>query len=160
MFKGRAFYAGVIGGIIMSLLMALVRMMGMPVNIGMTLGTMFGLAPGVGTWLLGFIIHLVLSGLIGLLYGVGFEYISHRAGVWIGFGFALIHTVIAGFFFGLLPAIHPMMPEVINSPGIFLSNLGSAGVVGFFILHLTFGGVVGAIYKPVRHTHVAHTGAV
>ncbi|MBD3238993.1 MAG: hypothetical protein GF331_00300 [Chitinivibrionales bacterium] len=148
---GRAFWAGVLGGAIMTILVAIARTMGMPVNLSMMLGTLIGVTPSVGAWVLGFIIHLVISGLIAWLYAAGFEYATHRANAGIGAAFAIVHTILGGLFLGILPAIHPLMPDVIPAPGIFLSNLGVAGVVTFILLHLIYGVIVGGAYGVVLH---------
>ncbi len=148
---GRAFWAGVIGGAIMSILMALARAAGMPVNIGMMLGTLTGLPVSPGAWLVGFILHLVISGLIAFVYAWGFEYAAHRANAGIGAAFAAIHVVLAGFFLGVMPALHPLMPTPMSPPGIFLSNLGAIGIIAFIALHAIYGLIVGGMYGPVRH---------
>lgn len=148
---GRAFWAGVLGGAVMIILTTLARISGMPVNLSMMLGTMFGLSPDLGTWFLGFLVHLFISGLIALLYGLGFEYVTHRASIGAGALFSVAHIIIAGLVFGLIPYIHPAVPEVISPPGIFMSNLGAAGVTSFIIIHALYGMIVGALYGPVKH---------
>ncbi len=148
---GRAFWAGVLGGAVMTIVLAIARTMGMQVNMSMMLGTMIGVMPSVGAWVLGFVIHLVISGLIAWLYGWGFEQIAHRANAGIGALFSLVHTVLAGLFLGIMPAIHPLMPDVIGAPGVFLSNLGTAGIVAFVLLHVIYGVIVGGAYGVVLH---------
>ena len=81
----RAVLGGIVGGAVMSLLMAAGRAMGMQANLEMMLGTMFGAAPGPATWLLGFAMHLMISALIAVLYGWGFERLTRRAGWSVGF---------------------------------------------------------------------------
>lgn len=130
----------------MSLLMAIGRLMGMEVNLEMMLGTMLGLSPGPLTWIVGFIMHLVISGLIAMLYALGFERVTHRADWKTGVLFSLVHILIGGIFMGLVPAMHPHIPETLPAPGYFLANHGTLGVVAFFILHMIFGAVVGAVY--------------
>lgn len=150
---GQAFTAGVTGGIAMSILQWMARtFMGMPVNIAMIWGTMV-LPRGTGAWILGFIVHLIVSGLIGLVYAWAFETITHHAGVWTGVLFALVHAVIAGVFMGMVPMIHPRIPEAMPAPGWFMSNSGMMGVIGMFMLHMVYGGIVGAMYHPVSATH-------
>jgi hypothetical protein len=84
---GKAFIAGVIGGAVMSILLALARAMGMPANLEVMQGTMLGLEPGATAWIVGFIMHLMISGLIALVYAAGFEYVTHRAGWLVGVPF-------------------------------------------------------------------------
>lgn len=146
---GKAFVAGVIAGAVMSVLLAIGRALGLPVNLEMLLGTMTGLAPGAGTWALGLAMHLAISGAIALLYAVGFEHVSHRSGALPGVVFSLLHIVIAGLFMGMLPSLHPLIPERVSAPGAFLSNAGDAGVIAFVVLHAIYGAVVGLAYGQV-----------
>ncbi|MEX2262435.1 MAG: hypothetical protein WD696_10805 [Bryobacteraceae bacterium] len=159
MYTGRAFTAGVISGLVMVIAVALARLVGVPIDPSMILGTMLGLTPGAGTWIIGFILFLIGSGVIGLLYGLGFEYVTHRSGAPIGIMFSLIHIVIGGLFFGALPSLHPLMPEVVPPTGAFFSNYGNIGVLLFVLGHLIFGAVVGLLYKPVLHTRPYHVHA-
>ncbi|MGI8509241.1 MAG: hypothetical protein ACR2MQ_07950 [Gemmatimonadaceae bacterium] len=146
--KGQAFGAGVAGGIVMVSAIWLVRtFLGIPVDLAMVEGTMF-LPKGPSAWILGLIIHLVISGLIGLIYAWGFETITHRAGALVGASFSLVHAVIAGLLFGTVPTFHPRIPEAMPAPGMFLSNLGVMGVIAFFVFHAIYGAVTGAIYHP------------
>lgn len=150
---GKAFTAGVVGGAVMSVIMALVRitMVDRGMNLEMLLGTMLGLAPTAATWVVGLVIHLVISGAIALIYAWGFERVTHRAGWALGAGFGLIHAVIGGLFMGVMPAMHPLVPGQLPAPGFFMANQGALGVFAFFMLHLIYGAVVGAIYSPVEH---------
>ena len=75
----------------MSVLTGLARMMGVPANIEMMLGTMVA-DPGTTAWLIGFVMHLTLSGLIALIYAWGFEHVTHKAGWAVGTGFGLVHA--------------------------------------------------------------------
>lgn len=148
---GRAFVAGVIGGAVMSALMWMARtIMGMPANLEMMLGTMVT-DPGTTAWLIGFVMHLMISGAIALIYAWGFEHVTHRAGWLVGAGFGIIHAIIAGMVMGMMPMMHPRMPNPISPPGAFLSNLGTMGIVAEFVLHVIYGAVVGAIYGAVVH---------
>ena len=84
------------------------------------------LPPGTAAFIAGLLIHLVVSGLIELMYAWGFEHVTHRAGWLAGVAFAVIHTLIAGLFMGMLPMMHPRMPEPMPPPGFFMANLGAA----------------------------------
>ncbi len=149
---GRAFFAGVVGGAAMTAVITLVRVMGMmDVNLSMMEGSMITAAVGLGTWLLGFVMHLIISGLIALAYAAGFEYVTHRAGWMVGIAFSIIHIIIAGLVFGMVPAMHPLVPEQMPAPGIFMSNKGMMGVLAFIMLHMMYGAIAGAMY------HVVHT---
>ncbi len=147
---GKAFLAGVAGGAAMTVLGAVVRALGMPVNLEMMLGTMF-LAPGATAWIAGLIMHLAISGMIALLYALGFERLSHRAGTGTGALFSLVHIVIGGCAMLALPAMHPMIPQEMPAPGAFMSGMGLAGVAFFVVEHVMYGAIVGALYGTVRH---------
>jgi len=148
---GKAFVAGVVGGAVMSALTAMARaLMGMPANLEMMLGTMVVQPPSAVAWTVGLAIHLVLSGLIALIYAWGFERVTHRAGWAVGAGFGVIHAIIGGLFMGMVPAMHPLIPEQMPAPGAFMSNV-PMGPVALFVLHIIYGAVVGAIYRPVEH---------
>lgn len=147
---GKAFLAGVTGGAIMTLLLVIARALGLDVNLSMMLGTMLGLEPSTGTWIVGFVMHLIISGLIAILYALGFEYVTHRASVGTGIGFSLVHILVGGVVMAFIPAIHPMIPEVLGAPGAFLSSYGVLGIIAFIALHLVYGGVVGGMYAAER----------
>lgn len=149
---GRAFLAGVVGGAVMSAMMAVARAMGMEAKLELLLGTMLGIEPGPTAWIIGFGMHLVISGLIALLYALGFEYVTHRAGWLIGAAFAIIHILIGGVFMGMVPMMHPQVPGELSPPGAFMSNLGVMGVMAFVMLHLIYGAIVGTMYTVV-HRH-------
>ncbi len=152
---GRAFLAGVVGGIVMSMGLAMGRAMGMPANIEMMLGTML-LQPGTAAFMVGMVMHLMISGLIALIYAWGFETITHRSSALIGAGFGFMHAIIAGMVMGMMPMMHPLMPEMMPAPGAFMSNLGMMGVLAEFILHILYGAVVGAIYTSAHVHSPAH----
>lgn len=117
--------------------------MGLSVNVEMIWGTMF-LPNSGGAWLLGLIIHLMVSGIAGLIYAAAFEFITYRASAALGAAFSLVHSVIAGVSIGMLPAIHPRIPEAVPAPGVFMSAMGLTGVVGLFVLHAIYGAIGGS----------------
>jgi hypothetical protein len=147
----KALVAGVIGAAVMSIIMAMARMMGMPANLEMMLGTMTGGPPSAIRWIMGWIIHLIAGGIFALIYAVGFEYWTHRAGWLVGLGFGIIHTLFSGLLLAMMPIMHPLVPEMMPAPGAFMANLGMMGVGAFFMLHLIYGAIVGAMYGPVVH---------
>jgi hypothetical protein len=151
---GKAFLAGVIGAIAMSVILWIARnWMGIPAHMEMMLGTMVVPNAALTAWLVGFGIHLLIGGVLALVYAWAFEHITHRAGWLVGVGFGLIHAVIAGLGNLLIPAIHPMIPERMPAPGAFMANLGIIGIVAEFALHAVYGAIVGGLYGPVVHQH-------
>src|SRR3989337_1269733 len=107
---GKAITAGLAGGVAMSVLGWLVRKFGLDMNAGMMLGAMMT-EPGATAWVIGFMLHLMISVLIALLYAWGFEHVTHRAGVAVGLGFGVIHILLAGVVVGMSPPIAPMDPD-------------------------------------------------
>ncbi len=140
---GRAFGAGVVGAIVMSIIMAMARAMGMQAQLEMLLGTMI-MPPGQGAFWLGMMMHLMMGGIFGLVYAWGFTAI-HRTGWTTGLAFGAVHSIAAGVFMGIIPMMHPRIPPM-QAPGFFMANLGMMGVVAEVMLHLIYGAVVGAIY--------------
>lgn len=134
MHGARAFGAGVIGALVLSGLMLGMRAAGLPIHIEERLAEMFGLH----AWIVGFIAYLVFGGLIGLIYGGLFEVIN-QAGVGPGALFGWIHAIFAGFVWAM-----------VNGPGRFWWNFGVTGVAVLFLVHIVFGAIVGAVYRPVH----------
>lgn len=157
---GKGFVAGMIGGAAMSLVMWMGRMMGMDMNLSMMLGTMFVAPPGATAWIVGFLMHLMISGLIALLYAWGFEHVTHRAGWLMGVAFSLIHSIGAGLFMGIVPAMHPLIRSgQMPAPGFFLANKGAMYVVMLFVMHAIYGAIVGALYAPAVHARDVTAGS-
>jgi len=50
-----------------------------------------------------------------------------------------------------MPAVHPLIPEIMPAPGAFTANLGTMGIAAFVILHPLYGAIVGAMYGPAVH---------
>jgi len=149
---GKAFLAGVVGGAVMSAIMLMARtLMGMDVKLELLLGTMIGLQPGQAAWIIGFVMHLMISGLIAIAYAWAFENVLPRANAGAGVLVSVVHILIAGVFMGLMPMMHPLVPEMMPGPGFFMLNLGVMGLVAFVMLHVIFGAIVGAMYGPVLH---------
>ncbi len=148
---GQAVVAGMVGSVVMSLIMAVARAMGMQANLEMMLGTMLGMAPGTGTWWIGFVMHLMAGAVFAIIYGEIFEHVTHKSGWGLGLGFGFVHAVVSGLALAGIPAIHPLIPEAMPAPGAFMSNLGVMGVVAFVMLHLIYGAIVGAMYHPIHH---------
>ncbi|MDP0500573.1 MAG: hypothetical protein Q7P63_10780 [Verrucomicrobiota bacterium JB022] len=151
---GNAFFAGVVGALAFTLVVSLLRLIGLPLNLGLTVGTLFGFEPEVAFWP-GFCIHLVAGGVFGLVYAAIFEYGSHRAGVGPGALIGAIHGVLSGLSMLAMPLIHPQMPDVLPAPGAFAINYGFWSAVVYFGMHVAFGAIVGHLYRPVLHTRLS-----
>lgn len=148
-----AFFAGVVGAVIMTILFAVGRAVDIPFNLAMILGSWVTLEVGVGTWILGFVMHVILGGLFGMIYASFFH--GWRRADWMaGIALSIPHIVIAGFFFWVLPYVHGAIPEHPAFPylGFLAWNYGGWVFLELIVLHLIYGAVVGEIYRerPAR----------
>lgn len=142
----RAFLAGVIGAAIMTIVIQVARLMGMPANMSLWLGSLVTGELGAATWVLGFAMHLAIGGLFGLCYAIIFESVG-RATTGAGAAIGLAHAMFSGIMLGALPWMHPLMPQVIAPPGMFMAALGALAVLAFIGLHVMFGAIVGHLYE-------------
>jgi hypothetical protein len=145
-----ALLAGLLGGVATTVLGVIARALGIPVALETMLGTVFGLHPSLTASAIGFAIHLAVSAVVAVVYAAGFEYVTRRAGAGPGVLFSLVHTAMSGLALGAVPAVHPLIPEPIPAPGLFLSGLGAVGVSYFVAMHLLYGAVVGGVYGRRR----------
>jgi hypothetical protein len=147
---GLAFAAGMIGWAVMVGLTILLRAIeATELNLSMIVGSLFTGQVSSGTWVLGFIAGLIISGLIALIYAAVFE--GLRRSSWrLGLIGGAIHAAVGGVFFAAMSAFHPAMPELIPPPGPYAINYGAITTVGFLALHLLFGAIVGGMYRTVH----------
>lgn len=145
----RAIVFGILGAGAISVLSALLRAVGIPIRLEMILGTMFGLHPSAGAFVLGLAVHLAIGGAFGLLYGWLFETVWNHGGASMGMILGVLHAALIGMAVGLTPQWHPLVPEVIPDPGPYFANLGVAGVLFFFGMHVIYGAIVGHGYGHV-----------
>jgi len=142
----KGIFGGVVGALTMSVVTAGLRAAGVPINFELILGSLFTLELGFATWLLGLAIHLALGAWFALLYALVFEYCLGRANWGMGVLVALAHLALGGVALIALPALHPLMPEVLAAPGPLMVSLGWTACVGFVAVHLMFGAIVGGFY--------------
>jgi len=147
---GLAFWAGVIGAAVMVLGMWITRAAGgTGFNFGYWWGSMITGTTTTGTWILGFIITLILGGLIALIYAAAFEALGQSS--WgLGVIGGVLHLVVAGLVLEWISLAHPAIPQVIPNPGYFTANYGVGSVISFGILHLIYGAIVGSMYHPIH----------
>ena len=132
---GRAFVAGVVGALVMSLIMVLLRAAGVPLHIELRLAV----ALGTRIWAIGFVAHLVIGGLLGVVYALMMEHVIGTSGVGPGVLLGAVNTIFAGFVWAL-----------VGGQGPFWSALGPAGIGALFLVHMSYGAVVGGLYKNVH----------
>jgi hypothetical protein len=138
--------AGLAGTAVMTVLMTLAPMMGMPkMDMPAVLGSMFG-APG--SKLLGLVMHFMMGTIFGLVYAVLFTAITGPSIILLGVLFGVIHWLVVGLMTGLTPMFHAgIRSGKVLAPGIYMTNLGGIlGFVGGLMGHIVFGLVVGLVY--------------
>jgi hypothetical protein len=155
----RAFGAGLVGAMAMSVVLVLCRAFGIQVSFEDLLGSTLVHQPGIARWIAGLGLHLLIGGVTAILYAVGFEYAVQRAGVWVGAGFGLANGLMAGLFMSAISAMNPLIPGSVTAPGAFLDNV-TFGPFLFLFVHIVYGAVTGWLYgTPVQHAHTEpHAG--
>jgi hypothetical protein len=143
-----AIAAGVVAGLVMETIVLGMGSLGPRMKIDMLRiwGTMVG-ARGTAERVVGFIVHEVLSALVGIIYAFGFVILGIRDQflLWGLIG-GLIHWFVAGWFLGILPVMHPQMPQRVPTPGIFGRKSGIPDVTALLVDHLAYGLTFGAFY--------------
>ena len=143
----RAVLAGILGALAMSLAMFLLRSWGINVSLEALLGSMFQTSRAFDPWLAGFLMHLLVGAVAGLVYAVIFEMAIQRSGAIVGAGLGLCHGLLAGLMMSGIPAMNPLAWGTQSAPGPFLQNL-HLGPIVFVLLHCLFGAVTGVVYGP------------
>ena len=147
-----AIYAGLIGGaaMIVPLYMGIAMIPSqMKMNLLLLLGTMMLFKGGMMAYAAGAMIHAVMSIAIALIHvavyqGIGLE--SDLAAWGVLFGF--VHWIVVGMGLGMMRFMHPLIRSgQMDGPGPFALNYPAMTVVGFLMLHLLFGVLVGTFYE-------------
>ncbi len=149
-----AVIAGIVAGIIMVLMSKVMKAAGAPLDMDVVRmwGTMLKLHGGAMR-VVGWVIHLVASAAIALLYAWGFDLLGVDDNLWLwGLFGGVIHWVLGGLFLILVPPMHPEIPEQRPAPGAFASHFGAVDVAGFLMSHLVYGLLVGILYGYLYST--------
>ncbi|MGK5086986.1 hypothetical protein WDW86_05465 [Bdellovibrionota bacterium FG-2] len=142
-----AFLAGMTGGLIMILSMAIARAFGLStLNVELIFGSLLTRDTGPGTWVLGLFTHMLFSGVVAILYGVVFRALG-RSSTFMGILLGAIQFAAVGVAMGVFSGQHPMIPTQIADPGFFALNLGGNSFGSYFVCHLIFGALVGNLYE-------------
>ncbi len=145
-----AILAGLIGGAVMAVILYMGIIMlpqQMKMNLFMMLGTMM-LPAGVAAFAMGAMIHAGMSIVFGLIHGAVFAAldIDSAQAAW-GLLFGLGHWAVVGMALGMLPLMHPRIRSgEIDAPGFYALSYPPMTAMGFLMLHLVFGVIVGALY--------------
>ncbi len=147
---GWAILAGLIGGSVMAaiLYMGIIMMpQQMKMNLFMMLGSMM-LPVGAAAFVMGAMMHAGMSVVFGLIHGAVFSAadIDSAQAAW-GLLFGLVHWAVVGMALGMLPMMHPRIRDgEIEAPGFYALRYPPMTAMGFLMLHLVFGVIVGALY--------------
>ena len=141
---GRAVLAGLAATAVMTIIMLMAPLMGMPeMNIGKMLGGFMGVPTFIG-WAGHFMIGVVLA--IG--YGVFFEPRLNNA------------PVVRGILYGLIPwIVSQVMVNPMMGAGLFASNTPAPFlmVMGSLLGHVAYGAILGVTYTRAATPAVAHS---
>ena len=99
-------------------------------------------------YLAGAMMHGAMSIVFGLIHVVFYNALGLESELiaW-GLLFGFVHWLISGMGLSMVPAMHPLMKRgQMETPGAFALSCPPLTAMGFFILHLVFGIVVGALY--------------
>jgi len=168
---GAAVVGGLIGGgamvaVLYPMIWMLPRQMKM--DFLKIVGTM-AVPAGATAYVAGLMIHGMMSAAFGLVHGgilAGLEIESAGAGAGAGVLIGVAHAAVTGTMLGVLPLMHPRMrpthpklvpafagggsvsphEELLEPPGFFGLNYPPLTVMGFFMLHVMFGLIVGVTY--------------
>ena len=147
----RAIAAGVIGAlVVLSLVWIVGWVQGVDTDLcALTAAVVFG-STGGAAWLGGFVIQLVVGAVAALVYGALFEWVTARAGGWVGFAIGVAHAILAGLAVGFLPGDR-ILDAGLTPPGAFYEYRGAWCLVAFVCAHLFFGIFVGRVYGDTEH---------
>ncbi len=148
---GAAIAAGIVGTVVMTTVLYMgIAMMPrqMTMNLLYMLGTMMT-RNKTSAYLVGAMMH----GMMGIIFALIHTGVYQAAGLetslvtW-GILFGFVHWLVVGMGIGMIGTVHPMMRTgELQAPGVFATNLPSMTVMGFLMLHLLYGLLVGAIYS-------------
>ena len=147
---GPAIGAGILGGGIMGMMLYMgIAMMPrqMKMNLFLMLGTMT-VRDTKMAYVAGAMMHAMMSIVFGLLHVAFYNAFGLESALvaW-GIIFGLVHWFITGMMLGLVPVMHPLMKAGrMDAPGAFALGYPPATAMGFLMLHLVFGILVGAFY--------------
>ncbi len=142
--------AGLLGGTVMAAILYMgIAMMPsqMKMNLFYLLGSMM-LRQTVMIYAAGIMAHAVMSIVFALIHTGIFEAAdldSNLAAWGLLFGFA--HYLVSGMALGMMPMVHPRIRDgELQAPGAFALSYPKGTAMGFLMLHLTYGVLVGVFY--------------
>ena len=150
---GAAIGAGLIAGTAMSMLLYMgIAMMPkqMKMNLFLMLGTMF-FRDRPMAYVAGAMMHAMMSIVFALVHVAFFTTfdLDTSLAAW-GIVFGVIHWMVSGMGLGMMPTMHPLIKRGdMAEPGAFALSYPSMTAMGFLMLHVVFGVLVGASYSAL-----------
>ena len=121
----------------------------MPMNILHMLGTMMTRSTGPA-YVMGTMMHGVMGIVFALIHVAVFVAFGLEALLAWGILFGVVHWVIAGMGMGMMGTMHPVIRSgEMPAPGPFVKNLPMMNVMGFLMVHVIYGLVVGGLYQAL-----------
>ena len=145
---GEVLGAGAIATLVMTAIMYMVKAMmprQMTMDILYTLGSMMTLQK-VPAYVMGSMMHAGAGIVFAIIHVALFVSFDFEDNLWAwGLLFGAAHWMIMGMMMG---SMHPRMKSGdVQSPGFFVSNFPMPNVMGFLMVHLVYGVLVGALYE-------------
>ncbi|MGZ3688728.1 MAG: hypothetical protein ACXWP5_01005 [Bdellovibrionota bacterium] len=163
-----AFRSGLLAGLASVCVMALAHAVGVfKFDLLTMIGTFFTRSNTPLTWVLGFFIFILFTGVVGLAYAAAFRVLGRSGGL-AGASLGVIHWLWSGGALGILSAMHPLIPYALPDPGYFGANLGGGTTITLIGVHLIYGAMVGLLYRsasgarpvPVEDMEQEPTGTI
>ncbi len=151
---GAAIAAGVVATVVMTAMLYMgmaVMPRQMPMNILYMLGTMPGTMMSRNK-MMAYIAGTMMHGMMGIAFALahtgvikGLDLTSALVAWGVLFGF--VHYLIVGMGMGMMGTMHPLMRTgQMPAPGLYVTKFPRMTVMGFLMVHLVYGLVVGALY--------------
>jgi hypothetical protein len=120
----------------------------MTMNLLYMLGTMVTVSKAPA-YIVGGTMHAMIGIVFALIYAGVYTGLGIESGL-VGWGllFGLVHWLVVGMGIGVVGTMHPMMRRgTMQAPGFFVKNHPLMTVMGFLMLHLIYGLLVGLLYE-------------
>jgi len=141
-----AVISGFIATLVFSIVLSMAPKMGLPkMDIVSLLGSMFG----KNNPMLGWMMHLMMGVVFGLIYATLWSLGIGNATWLYGLIFGGVHWLIVGVLMGMIPMMHSGIKSgAVQAPGMWMTkNGGWMAFIGGLIGHITFGIAFGLVYS-------------
>ena len=155
---GAAVGAGIVGAAAMAVVLYMgIAMMPKQVTMNLLymLGTMMTRAT-MPAYVVGAMMHAMMGIVFALVHAGLYQALDIETGL-AGWGllFGFVHWIVVGMGMGMVGSMHPLMRSPssegrsgeMQAPGIFVKNFPPMTAMGFFMLHLLYGLLVGVLYE-------------